>query len=55
MYRWTNSLQKWELRRRAHKTGWVRKLPMVAAGWTQVRDMPAPAKKTFHELWKKRP
>ena len=26
----------------------------VASGWTQIRDMPAPAKKTFHQMWKKR-
>ena len=29
-------------------------MPSVAAGWTQIRDMPAPAKKTFHQLWRKR-
>jgi len=48
-------LQKLDLRRRARKTGWVQRLPAVAAGWTQVRDMPAPAKKTFHQMWSKRP
>ena len=32
----------------------AKKLPKVAAGWTQIRDMPAPAKKTFHQMWKKR-
>jgi hypothetical protein len=26
----------------------------MAAGWTQIRDMPAPAKKTFHQMWRKR-
>jgi len=46
--------QKFELRRRAKKTGWVTKLPAMAAGWTQIRDMPAPAGKTFHQIWKKR-
>jgi hypothetical protein len=46
--------QKFDLRRRAKGTGWVSKLPSVASGWTQIRDMPAPAKKTFHQLWKKR-
>ena len=30
------------------------RLPKVAAGWTQIRDMPAPAKKTFHQMWAKR-
>jgi L-lactate dehydrogenase complex protein LldF len=46
--------QKFDLRRRAKNTGWVKDLPKIASGWTQVRDMPAPAKKTFHEMWKKR-
>ena len=48
------TMQKWDLRRRARGTGWVRKLPKIAAGWTQIRDMPAPAKRTFHEMWKDR-
>jgi L-lactate dehydrogenase complex protein LldF len=54
LYGLIGNLQKWDLRRRAHGTGWIEKLPKVAAGWTQVRDMPAPAKKTFHQMWKKR-
>jgi L-lactate dehydrogenase complex protein LldF len=48
------TMQKFDLRRRAKKTGWVEKMPSVAAGWTQIRDMPAPAKKTFHDFWAKR-
>lgn len=47
-------LQTWDLRRRAGGTGWVEKLPAIAAGWTQIRDMPAPAKTSFHQLWRKR-
>ncbi len=47
-------LQKFDLRRRAHKTGWIRTLPPFVAGWTQVRDLPAPAKRTFHQIWKDR-
>jgi L-lactate dehydrogenase complex protein LldF len=54
LYNTIGALQKFELRRRA-KGGWVKSMPSVAAGWTQIRDMPAPAKKTFHELWKKKP
>ena len=46
--------QKFDLRRRAKGTGWVASLPKVASGWTQIRDMPAPAKKTFHQMWRKR-
>jgi L-lactate dehydrogenase complex protein LldF len=55
MYKMIVALQKWDLRRRARKNdGWVKKMPSVAAGWTQIRDMPAPAKKTFHQMWKER-
>jgi L-lactate dehydrogenase complex protein LldF len=54
IYAFVGTLQKFDLRRRAHKTGWIRSLPMFAAGWTQVRDMPAPAKRTFHQIWKDR-
>jgi len=46
--------QKLDLRRRARKTGWISSLPKIASGWTKVRDMPPPAKHTFHELWKKK-
>jgi L-lactate dehydrogenase complex protein LldF len=56
LYNLIGTLQKWDLRRRARRGGgWVKKLPDIAAGWTQVRDMPAPARKTFHQLWRKKP
>ncbi|MEO6436528.1 MAG: LutB/LldF family L-lactate oxidation iron-sulfur protein [Tepidisphaeraceae bacterium] len=48
------TFQKWDLRRRARGSEWVADLPSIAAGWTQIRDMPAPAKKTFHQVWKNR-
>src|SRR4051812_41220007 len=51
LYKLTGVLQKWDLRRRAKGTGWVKKMPSVAAGWTQVRDLPAPARRTFHQMW----
>jgi L-lactate dehydrogenase complex protein LldF len=54
LYRMIGGIQRWDLRRRAEETGWIHKLPGAASGWTQVRDMPAPAKKTFHEIWKER-
>ena len=54
LYNTIGNFQKLELRRRADEQGWIRKLPKVASGWTQIRDMPAPAKKTFHQLWKRR-
>jgi L-lactate dehydrogenase complex protein LldF len=55
MYRLIGTIQKWDLRRRAKGTEWVQALPKVAAGWTQIRDMPAPAKKTFRQMWRKKP
>jgi L-lactate dehydrogenase complex protein LldF len=52
LYKWMSKLQAIELRRRAAETGWVENLPPPASGWTQVRSMPAPAEKTFHEQWR---
>ena len=54
LYATIGTLQKWDLRRRAKGSGWVAEMPSIAAGWTQVRDMPAPAAKTFHQRWKER-
>ena len=55
LYGLIGNLQKWDLRRRAKGSGWVRQMPSIAAGWTQIRDLPAPAPKTFHQMWKSRP
>jgi L-lactate dehydrogenase complex protein LldF len=54
LYKLIGAAQKWDLRRRAKGSGWVTSLPPIAAGWTQVRDMPAPAAKTFHQMWRAR-
>jgi L-lactate dehydrogenase complex protein LldF len=54
LYGLISFMQKVDLRRRAKGSGWVEKLPKVAAGWTQIRDMPAPADRTFHQVWRKR-
>ncbi len=54
LYGLIGTMQKLDLRRRAKKTGWVEKMPSVAAGWTQIRSMPAPARKTFHQTWRQR-
>ena len=36
------------------RDGWVKKAPGLAGGWTQVRDLKAPARKTFQQLWQER-
>lgn len=55
LYGFIGFLQATDLRRRAKGTGWIEKMPSIAAGWTQIRSMPAPASKTFHQIWKSRP
>jgi len=55
VYRLIVAMQKFDLRRRAAGTGWIARLPRIAGGWTQVRDMPAPARRSFHQMWKDRP
>jgi len=37
------------------KAGYVRKAPGPMAGWTDERDLPAPAKQSFRDWWAKRP
>jgi L-lactate dehydrogenase complex protein LldF len=34
------------------KDGWIRGLPGPGHGWTEARDFPAPAARTFRERWK---
>jgi L-lactate dehydrogenase complex protein LldF len=53
-YRLMSFAQKFDLRRRAMRSGWVKKMPFPGTGWTDVRDMPAPAKSMFREQWKKK-
>ena len=36
------------------KDGWVKKAPGLAGGWTKVRDLKAPAAKTFQQLFQER-
>ncbi len=36
------------------KEGWMRRIPWVLKGWTNSRDLPAPADETFNDWWQKR-
>jgi L-lactate dehydrogenase complex protein LldF len=38
--------------RRIASGGWIQKLPGLAGGWTSMRDMKAPAPKSFQKLWR---
>jgi len=50
LYRLSLRLARWFLRPRA-KDGWLRSLPGPGAGWTGVRDFPAPAARSFRQRW----
>ncbi len=55
-YKLASWMQKRSLRLIKSRSGYVKKLPFPGSGWTQVRDIPAPAKKTFRQIWnEKRP
>lgn len=38
----------------AGRDGWIHRLPFRAAGWTEYRDLPAPADESFHAWWRRR-
>jgi L-lactate dehydrogenase complex protein LldF len=52
LYRLAVRLARLVLRFRANG-GWLKKLPGPGAGWTAARDFPAPAPRSFRELWSK--
>ncbi|HEY4330144.1 MAG TPA: LutB/LldF family L-lactate oxidation iron-sulfur protein [Phycisphaerae bacterium] len=54
-YRLGQKVQRMALREMMPGSGeWVTKLPGAAGGWTDSRDFPKPAKRTFREMWKER-
>jgi L-lactate dehydrogenase complex protein LldF len=54
LYRFFAGAARFVLRRLA-TDGWVKKAPGLAAGWTRVRDLRAPAVRTFQDRWRERP
>jgi L-lactate dehydrogenase complex protein LldF len=55
MYRCMSRVQGWRLRRLARKNeGWITDVPRPMRAWTDVRDLPAPALRSFHQLWRDR-
>jgi len=53
LYRAMAALARRLLRARA-RDGWITRAPGLAAGWTQFRDLKAPAKRTFEARWRAR-
>ena len=53
LYRAAARAVRFALRRRA-RDGWIMQAPGLAAGWTAVRDLKAPARRTFQDLWQAR-
>jgi L-lactate dehydrogenase complex protein LldF len=51
LYRTGLKFARWFLGWRA-KNGWIDRLPGQGGGWTQHRDFPAPAAKSFRERWR---
>ncbi|NNF42875.1 MAG: iron-sulfur cluster-binding protein [Phycisphaerales bacterium] len=52
-YRMATRLQRVGLRALG-RAGWIRRAPPPLAGWTRERDLPVPARRSFHDWWKKR-
>ncbi|MCS6977965.1 MAG: DUF3390 domain-containing protein, partial [Gemmatales bacterium] len=52
LYRLMSRIMRWTLRPWS-QDGWLKNLPGPASGWTQCRDFPAPAQRSFHQLWKR--
>src|SRR6185295_10391518 len=53
LYRMLAALMRRVLRARA-TNGWIATAPGLAAGWTQFRDLKAPAAATFDARWRAR-
>jgi L-lactate dehydrogenase complex protein LldF len=53
LFRRAQSVAGWATRRLA-RNGWIRKLPGHMARWTEKRDFPAFAVKTFQQRWQER-
>jgi len=52
-FRWASRLAAWGTRLLA-QSGWIKRLPPPLAAWTDCRDFPAFAAKTFSQQWQER-
>ncbi len=53
VYAWGSRFARWG-QRLLSRQGWIRKVPAYpASNWTDGRDMPALARESFHQRWKK--
>jgi len=50
---WRAALSSGALFGRAARSGWIGRLPGPGRAWTDSRDLPAPAKETFHDWWRR--
>lgn len=53
-YKLSSLAQRWLLRAKADEDGYVQKAPGPGKGWTEVRDLPAPAEQSFRQWWRRR-
>jgi L-lactate dehydrogenase complex protein LldF len=52
LYEFAGKMSTWFMRATS-KNGYVKRLPPPGSGWTNVRDIPEPAKTSFRAMWKK--
>jgi len=51
LYRWAGRLARLGLALES-QGGWVGRIPPAGSPWTDVRDLPLPAERPFHQIWR---